>query len=250
MSKVCALYCKHHNVLFNFRFHFPNIIILYITGLTMVYGEYVLYSLISCLLTMCFVAILQFIPLLGGKYSIDYFFCSHKTLLVSFVEATAYCSLYGEGFSVIAIVIMLLFTGIDFQSGLVAFSVLWVLFIIHLFIKVVFPVTSQNILKYHGTKIHIAEVLLTVVACSIPPAVSFSTDGYFISSFPPTQCYSNVSVLFHGAILPSMLISIFGISLILITILSVHRVSSIYICLVGAVGFKLYPLNCKLYLEV
>ena len=101
----------------------------------------------------------------------------------------------------------------------------WLLFIFHLFLKVVFPMPSQNLFKNHGTKLYVAEVLLGLVTSLITPIVTITTDDFFIARFPPTQCFSDASIQFHGVILPAMLITIVGISLILITVLAVHRVS-------------------------
>ena len=101
----------------------------------------------------------------------------------------------------------------------------WLLFIFHLFLKVVFPIASQNLFKNHGTKLYIVEVLLTLFTSLITPTVTIATDGFFIASFPPIQCFSDASIQFHGVILPAILITIVGISLILITCLAVHRVS-------------------------
>ncbi|XP_065891161.1 uncharacterized protein [Dysidea avara] len=58
-------------------FQFPNVIILYITGISIVYST------------------TQLIPILGGNDAIDYFFCSHSSVVVSFVESTAFCQIYG-----------------------------------------------------------------------------------------------------------------------------------------------------------
>ncbi|XP_065891155.1 uncharacterized protein [Dysidea avara] len=175
-------------------FHFPNVIILYITGITIVYST------------------TQLIPILGGNEAIDYFFCSHRSVVVSFVESTAFCQIYG--FAI--------------QATLMGFVVVWLLFIFHLFLKVVFPIASQNLFKNHGTKLYIVEVLLTLFTSLITPTVTIATDGFFIASFPPIQCFSDASIQFHGVILPAILITIVGISLILITCLAVHRTTGLF----------------------
>jgi len=119
-------------------------------------------------------------------------------------------------------------TGVAFQVLSTGFCMLWFLFIFHLFLKVVFPLRSEELLNHHGTKVHIAEILLVLFISMITPIVILATDGFFISTFPPNMCFSDASILFHGVILPSMLIIIVGISLILITVLSVHRVSGLF----------------------
>ena len=125
----------------------------------------------------------------------------------------------------VTLCIVYLFTGFAIQATLMGFVVIWLLFIFHLFLKIVFPIASQNLFKNHGTKLYIAEVLLTLVVSLITPIVTIAKGGFFIASFPPIQCFSNASIQFHGVILPGMLITIVGISLILITVLAVHRVS-------------------------
>ena len=168
-------------------------------------------------------------PLLGATEAMDYFYCSHQSLIVSFVEPTTFCQVHGKLMACwllhYSFCVLFITTGFAFQMILMGFCTLWLLFVFHLFLKVVYPLRSQDVLNRHGTKIHIAEILFVLFASTITPIVTLTTDGFYISNFPPNQCYSDASVLFHGVLLPSMLIAIVGISVILLTILSVHRVS-------------------------
>ena len=203
-------------------------IILHITGISIVYCKCSnICSLFLCTDCVLFVAIIQLIPIVGGSDAIDYFFCSDPTVIVSFFESTAYCQIYGKVIECVgcALCIAYLFTGFAIQATLMGFVVVWLLFIFHLFLKIVFPIASQNLFKNHGTKLYIAEIILGLVTSLITPIAAIATDGFFITSYPPVQCLSNPSIQFHGVILPAILITIVGISLILITVLTVHRVS-------------------------
>ncbi|XP_065891156.1 uncharacterized protein [Dysidea avara] len=181
-------------------FHFPNVIILYITGITIVYST------------------TQLIPILGGNEAIDYFFCSHRSVVVSFVESTAFCQIYGKviervGCAVSYFMHCLFVCRICYSSdadgiccGLVA---------------VYFPLVLKSCVSDSKPK-------FVQKSCLITPTVTIATDGFFIASFPPIQCFSDASIQFHGVILPAILITIVGISLILITCLAVHRTTGLF----------------------
>ena len=121
----------------------------------------------------------------------------------------------------------LLPTGFVYQAGFLIFSGFWLLFIIHLFIKLVFPIRARNLDNHrHRRKIHVIEIVGIVLVGLFIPSVIVGTTKYNIGNFPPTQCSSNADVSFHTLILPTIIVMTTGVILILLSFMSIHRVSS------------------------
>ena len=99
--------------------------------------------------------------------------------------------------------------------------------------KIVDPLKSWIINRpEHTTKVHITEVTLVILIGLIVPIITITTtDGYSIGVFPPSQCFSDPEVFFHGIMLPTIVMCIVGISLVLFTFLHIHRVSIYYVAI-------------------
>ena len=119
-----------------------------------------------------------------------------------------------------------LFAGFTFQAGILIFSGFWLLFIAHLFLKLVFPLQFRKFeTSKYRTKVHILEIVIVVLVGILIPAIVVGTVEYNVVNFPPTQCAANVEVTFYTLILPTILIQGTGIMLILFSFVSIHRVS-------------------------
>ena len=118
-------------------------------------------------------------------------------------------------------------TGFYFDAGILMYSQFWLLFVFHLFMKVVDPLNTWIINKQeYVRKIHIIEVVIVFIFALTTPIITVAaTDGYHIGIFPPRACHSDPEVLFHGILLPSIILCIIGICLILVTFFHIHRVS-------------------------
>ena len=111
------------------------------------------------------------------------------------------------------------------------FTEFWLLFVFHLFMKIVDPLKSWIINRpEHTTKVYITEVTLVILIGLIVPTITITaTDGYRIALFPPSQCFSDPEIFFHGIMLTTIIMCIRGISLILSTFLHIHRVRTILV---------------------
>ena len=119
-----------------------------------------------------------------------------------------------------------MFTGFTFQAGFLIFSGFWLLFVAHLFLKLVYPLQLHNFDKYkHRTKIHILEIVAVLLIGLLIPSIVVGTSDYGIVNFPPTQCSADVEVTFYTLILPTIFIQGAGMMLILFSFVSIHRVS-------------------------
>ena len=117
-------------------------------------------------------------------------------------------------------------TGFGYQAGFLIFSGFWILFVIHLFMKLVFPIHSHNFDKSkYRTRVHVVEVAVVLLIGLLVPSIVVGTSEYKIVNFPPTQCSADVEVTFYTLILPTILVQGAGVILILFTFVSIHRVS-------------------------
>ena len=103
----------------------------------------------------------------------------------------------------------------------------WLLFVFHLFMKIVDPLKTWIINKQeYARRIYIIEVVAVFFFALITPITTVAaTDGYHLINFPPRVCASEAKVFFHGILLPSITMCTIGICLILVTFFHVHRVS-------------------------
>ena len=112
------------------------------------------------------------------------------------------------------------------QAGFLIFSGFWLLFLAHLFLKLVFPIQFHNFDNYkHRTKVHIAEIVIVFLIGLLFASIVAGTSEYRIINFPPTQCATDVEVSFYTVIFPTVLIQGAGMMFILFSFVSIHRVS-------------------------
>ena len=105
-------------------------------------------------------------------------------------------------------------------------AMLWLLHLMHLFVKIAFPIWSR---KFHNKRtnfiIHTAEVTGAIVLCGIAPAVFISTSEYNFQQFPPFICFPTKSVGFYTMCLPLCLMVGSGVILAIIMFWMLHMVS-------------------------
>lgn len=175
-----------------------------------------------------------------GYFGADVF-CSDENLFLAISNPTAYCEIFGEFHKVCCmmklfttlcqwalslLVIIRLYAGFTYQAGLLIFSGFWLLFLAHLFLKLVFPIQFHKFdTSRYRTKVHILEIVIVLLIGILIPAIVVGTVEYSIVNFPPTVCAANVEVTFYTLILPTILIQGTGIMFILFSFVSIHRVS-------------------------
>ena len=114
----------------------------------------------------------------------------------------------------------------------------WFIHIIAIFWKVGFPFHARTLQTGHWNKyLHITGVLIALVLPIIPVIVSATIGGFGMIRFPPILCTGkNADATFYSLIVPIIILLQSGITLLLIMIWIIHRVSIMLI--LHAYGFK------------
>ena len=178
---------------------------------------------------MFFTAFFVVAPIFWGKDLL----CSHDNLFIATAEPTAFCQI--QGMYVCTLLPMYLVNknsfyslpGFGLDAALLIYSQFWLLFVFHLFMKIVDPLKTWIINKQeYARRTHIIEVVAVFFFGLITPITTIAaTDGYYIATFPPRGCFSEAKVFFHGILLPNLMMCMVGICLILVTLFHIHRVS-------------------------
>jgi len=107
----------------------------------------------------------------------------------------------------------------------VLLCVLWLLHVIHLFIKIVFPVKSRQ-LDFKRTKIilHVTEVIGASFITILAPVVFVSVSEYNIGRFPPVLCLPSREVGFYTMCVPLCAVIGAGVILTVIIFWRLHQV--------------------------
>ena len=159
--------------------------------------------------------------------------CSHDNLFIAVAEPTTFCQI--QGMYVCTCLPVYIMNKISFYSlpgfcfgaANLIYTQFWLLYVFHLFMKIVDPLKTWIINKQkYARRIHILEVVTVFFFGLLTPIITIATtDGYHMATFPPRACASEADVAFHGILLPIIVMCIVGICLILVTFFHIHRVS-------------------------
>ena len=135
-------------------------------------------------------------------------------------------------------VISLIYTGTLILSGIVLYSYYWCLYVIHLTIKLFYPMKSDILFKSdHRRKIFIAEVLIAFLV-GISPAILIAIAGpnYRSTTYPPIFCGIYGIYLFYASMIPNLITGFISHGLVILIVHKLHIVSmmiymSIYVCM-------------------
>jgi len=121
----------------------------------------------------------------------------------------------------------LIIIGVVFHWGLVLLATFWLLHVIHLFIKIVYPIWSRK-LDRNKTKIilHVTEVTLAFILCGLAPIIFVSVSEYSIGRFPPLLCLSSKAVSFYTMCIPLCFMIGTGVILAIIMFWKLHKVGN------------------------
>ena len=104
-------------------------------------------------------------------------------------------------------------------------AVTWFLHLFHLFLGVEFPFWSRFLNeKKWKIRLHVVEVLGSVVLCSLAPTIFVSVSEYTLSRFPPLFALPSREVAFYTIVLPLCIILAVGVNITFYTFLSIHKV--------------------------
>ena len=102
----------------------------------------------------------------------------------------------------------------------------WLLHLIHLFLKFVFPFSIRRIdTKQWKRGFHVGEVILVNVVTSIAPICVLTASKYYPYGYPPNLCIPNASLTFYTILVPITIILCVGTCLILLMFWRLQLVS-------------------------
>ena len=120
--------------------------------------------------------------------------------------------------------------GFVFHFSSVFMSVTWFLHLFHLFLGVTFLFWSRFLSeKKWKIRLHVLEVLGSVVLCSLAPTIFVSVSEYTLGRFPPLFALPSRGVAFYTMVLPLVITLAAGVNLTFYTFLSIHKVHT-YVC--------------------
>ena len=127
-----------------------------------------------------------------------------------------------------AIILLLHIVGFAFHWGLVLLAEFWLLHLMHLFMKIAFPMWSRK-LDRKQTKIilHVVEVSGALFLSTLAPILNIIFLKYQFGRFPPLICVPSKEVSFYTICLPLCVIMGIGMILTIIMFWMLHKVSNI-----------------------
>ena len=112
-------------------------------------------------------------------------------------------------------------------SGVVIYSYLWTLYVVHLAIKLFYPIKSSKLFdSEHSRKIFIAEVVIAIFIGSIPSIlIAAIGPDYEIATYPPIYCGIEGVPLLFILVVPNLYTASISHTLILLVLYKLHIVS-------------------------
>ena len=102
----------------------------------------------------------------------------------------------------------------------------WLLHLIHLFIKIIFPLWSRKLdEKQTRITLHVIEAVGAFILCGLAPIAYISTSKYVFGRFPPLICVPSKDVYFYTVCLPMCIMIGTGVILTIIMFWMLHKVS-------------------------
>ena len=112
-------------------------------------------------------------------------------------------------------------------SGSVVYSYLWTVYVVHLAIKLLYPIKSNMLFKSeHRKKIFFAEVVIVFLIGTIPSILLAAVGShYHIVTFPPIYCSSDGIPLLVVSVFPNLVAGFISHTLVLLILHKLHIVS-------------------------
>ena len=106
----------------------------------------------------------------------------------------------------------------------------WLLHLIHLFLKIVFPLWSRKLdVKQTKITLHVTEAVGAVVLCGLAPIAHISMLSYSSGRFPTLLCTLSKEFGFYTVCIPMCVMVATGVILTIIMFWILHKVSTLYI---------------------
>ena len=111
-------------------------------------------------------------------------------------------------------------------AGFVMYSVYWLLYAFHLYMKVAQPEYSMLLDSWHRTKkFYYLEVGFVTIIGTVPYIVLAGLSEFQIAQFPPLFCGLSAAGNFYGIVLPTIVVNCTTVIILLLVLYHVHIVS-------------------------
>ena len=111
-------------------------------------------------------------------------------------------------------------------AGYVMYSVYWLLYAFHLYMKVAKPEYSKLLDNWNRTKkLYYFEVGFVTIIGTVPYIILAGLSEFNISQFPPLACTFNAAGNFYGIILPTLILNCSTVIILLLVLYHVYIVS-------------------------
>ena len=117
------------------------------------------------------------------------------------------------------------FIGMIVFAGFVMYSVYWLLYAFHLYMKVAHPYYSILFDGWHRTKkFYYFEIVFFTLIGTLPYLILASLSEFRIVYFPPVFCALSAEGNFYGAIFPTIVVNCTTLIILLLVLYHVHMV--------------------------
>ena len=130
------------------------------------------------------------------------------------------------------------------------YSVYWLLYAFHLYMKVAHPYYSILFDVWHHTKkFYYFEIGFFTLIGTLPYLILASLSKFQISNFPPRYCTLSAKGNFYGIVFPTIAVNCTTLILLLLVLYHVHMVSGLFsiVLIVSSYG-SLHIILCILIL--
>ena len=105
-------------------------------------------------------------------------------------------------------------------------TVIWILYLFHLFLVVSFPIWSKFLSEQKWKiRLHVVEVIGSLVLCSIAPTVCISLSEYTIFRYPPLFVRPSGDAAFYSVVLPNAILTAIGVDITIYSLYSIRKVN-------------------------
>ena len=117
--------------------------------------------------------------------------------------------------------------GLVVQTGAMIFFGFWLFHLFYLLFSLMYPFKAQNLMDstHLRRNVHIIEVVITLVCGLLPSVIIIGTSGYQHYAFPPVCIHETPELLFYTFIFPISIGATIGLSMLLISLVILRKVS-------------------------
>ena len=112
-------------------------------------------------------------------------------------------------------------------AGFVMYSVYWLLYVFHLYIKLAHPDYAIMFDSWHRTKkFYYIEIGCVTLIGTLPYIILASLSEFQIVQFPPLFCALSAEGNFYGIVFPTVVVNCTTVIILLLILYHVHMVSN------------------------